>query len=56
MKEELKGLNALVKQMMGHRMTTEQLVFQDELRKKVKEKEITVEEGYRLWREKYGEE
>jgi hypothetical protein len=53
MKDEIKNLNRLVKQMIGPRMTKEQLDFQDELRRKVKAKEITVDEAHRIWKDKY---
>lgn len=49
----IKELNKLVKEMMGKPMTKEQLRFQDELRARVKRGEITVQEGQKIWREKY---
>ena len=49
----MKELNRLAKEMLGKRMTKEQLKFQDELRKKVKSKEITLVEAHRIWEEKY---
>jgi len=43
----------LIKEMLGKRMTKEQLAFRDVLRAKVKTKEITVEEAHRIWDQKY---
>ena len=52
-KETVKELNRIFKEMMGKPMTKEQLQFQEELRAKVKAKEITVEEAHKIWNEKY---
>ncbi len=49
------SLKQLFKALSGPKMTKEQLEFQDELRGKVKRKEITVAEAHRIWDKKYGE-
>ena len=46
---QIKELNKLLKEMAGKPMTKEQLKFRDELRKRVKNKEITVEEAHKIW-------
>lgn len=51
-----KELDTLRKKMLGKKMTKEQLKFQEELRQKVKNREITMEEAHRIWRKKYSED
>ena len=49
----MKELNKLAKQILGKPMTKKQLKFRDELRQKVKTKEISLVEAHRLWGKKY---
>mgnify|MGYP001578375284 FL=1 len=49
----IKRLNKLVKEIMGKPMTKEQKEFQEILRAKVRNKEITVKEGHKVWNKKY---
>jgi hypothetical protein len=42
-------INALLKEMLGKKMTKKQMAFQEVLRRKVKAGEITVGEAHRIW-------
>jgi len=46
-------LNKLAKKMLGKPMTKKQLRFQDHLRQKVKNKEITATDAHIIWSKKY---
>jgi len=48
-KETMTALNRLIRQMMGKPMTKKQLKLRDELREKVRTKEITVVEAHKIW-------
>jgi len=52
-KSEIRKINAIIKEMLGKPMTKEQLKFQDELRDKVRKKEITMTEAHIIWSKKY---
>ena len=46
-------MNQLIKEILGKPMTKEQLSFLNELREKVRNKELTVEECKSIWNKKY---
>ena len=54
--KNLREINNILKGMLGNKMTKEQLLFQEILREKVKNKEITIENAHKIWREKYEQE
>lgn len=51
--KRIKELNKLTKELLGKPMTKEQKKFLNELRLKVANKEITVQEGHEIWNKKY---
>ena len=53
MTKTLKELEKLAREIMGPKMTKEQLEFRNILRQKVKNKELKLSEAHRLWEKKY---